>query len=161
MPWAVIRRRQQVARTGRPRMIRSRDRSPKRTPLCRLGRCLPRQASRPGRKQDPFSDWCQYLKIQHFNHQYLVGAQLGQCGIVRINPEVAWYQQRNRWKRSSSGYPAAMLAACIALERRSFSLLDPLDFIVTVNKGIEPPDRWIFLPWVPGISPTGLARIKS
>jgi hypothetical protein len=34
----------------------------------------------------------------------------------------------------------------IALERRPFSLVDPLDFIVTVNKGIEPPDCWIFLP---------------
>jgi len=34
----------------------------------------------------------------------------------------------------------------MALERRSFSLVDPLDFIVTVNKGIEPPDCWIFLP---------------
>src|SRR5271170_1043602 len=48
--------------------------------------------------------------------------------------------------RSSSGYPAAMLAAWMALESRAFSLVDPLDFIVTVNKGIEPPDCWIFLP---------------
>jgi hypothetical protein len=31
-----------------------------------------------------------------------------------------------------------MLAAWMALERRSLSLVDPLDFIVTVNKGIEP-----------------------
>jgi hypothetical protein len=30
-----------------------------------------------------------------------------------------------------------MLAAWMALETRSFSLVDPLDFIVTVNKGIE------------------------
>src|SRR5258708_28612281 len=34
----------------------------------------------------------------------------------------------------------------MALERRSISLVDLLDFIVTVNKGIEPPDCWIFLP---------------
>lgn len=40
-------------------------------------------------------------------------------------------------KRSSAGYPAAMLAVWLALERRSFSLVDTLDFIVTVN--IEPP----------------------
>jgi hypothetical protein len=26
-----------------------------------------------------------------------------------------------------------------------FSLVDLLEFIVTVNKGIEPPDCWIFL----------------
>jgi hypothetical protein len=30
--------------------------------------------------------------------------------------------------------------------RRPFSLVDLLDFIVTVNKGIEPHDCWIFLP---------------
>ena len=29
-------------------------------------------------------------------------------------------------------------------------MVDPLDFIVTVNKGIEPPDCWIFL--LPDIS---------
>jgi hypothetical protein len=28
----------------------------------------------------------------------------------------------------------------MALERQSFSLADRLDFIVTVNKGIKPPD---------------------
>jgi hypothetical protein len=39
-----------------------------------------------------------------------------------------------------------MLAAWIALERRPFSLVDQLDFIVTVNRGIEPPGCWIFLP---------------
>ena len=39
-----------------------------------------------------------------------------------------------------------MLAAWMALESRSFSLVDLLDFIVTVNKGIEPRDCWIFLP---------------
>src|SRR3984957_19728352 len=39
-----------------------------------------------------------------------------------------------------------MLAAWMALERRSFSLVDRLDFIVTVNKGIEPPDCWISAP---------------
>jgi hypothetical protein len=39
-----------------------------------------------------------------------------------------------------------MLAAWMALERWSFSLVDPLDFIVTVNKGIEPPDCWMLLP---------------
>ena len=33
-----------------------------------------------------------------------------------------------------------MLASWMALERRSFSLVDLSDFIVTVNKGIEPPD---------------------
>jgi hypothetical protein len=33
----------------------------------------------------------------------------------------------------------------MALERPSFSLVDLLDFIVTVNKGIEAPDCWIFL----------------
>ena len=37
-----------------------------------------------------------------------------------------------------------MLAAWIALDRRAFSLVDPLDFIVTVNKGIKLPDCWIF-----------------
>jgi hypothetical protein len=39
-----------------------------------------------------------------------------------------------------------MLAAWIALEMRPFSLVDPLYFIVTVNKGIELPDCWTFLP---------------
>jgi hypothetical protein len=39
-----------------------------------------------------------------------------------------------------------MLAEWMASERRSFSLFDPLDFIVTLNKGIEPLDCWIFLP---------------
>src|SRR5258708_15660458 len=34
----------------------------------------------------------------------------------------------------------------MALERRCISLVDLLDFIVTVNKGIDPPDCWIFLP---------------
>jgi hypothetical protein len=42
-----------------------------------------------------------------------------------------------------------MLAAWMALERRSFSLVDLLDFIVTVNKGIEPRDCWIFLLLLP------------
>src|SRR3984893_18971113 len=42
--------------------------------------------------------------------------------------------------------PAAMLAAWMALEKWSFSLVDPLDFIVTVNKGIEPADCWMLLP---------------
>jgi len=46
----------------------------------------------------------------------------------------------HRWKQSSSGYPATMLAAWMALERRSFSPADLPDFIVTVNKGIEPTD---------------------
>src|ERR1700733_2076866 len=53
---AVVRRSRRVVRTGRHRMIRSRDRSPKRTPLCRFDRCLLRQASRSGRQQDLFSD---------------------------------------------------------------------------------------------------------
>src|ERR1700722_14063360 len=52
--------------------------------------------------------------------------------------------ERKRWKRSSSGYPATTLAAWIALERRSFSLTDRFDFIVTVNKGIDSPDFWVF-----------------
>src|ERR1700730_2570685 len=60
---SLIRRRQQAVRTGRHRMIRSHDRSPKRTPLCRLDRCLLRQAFRPGRQQDLFSYWCQSRKI--------------------------------------------------------------------------------------------------
>jgi hypothetical protein len=47
---------------------------------------------------------------------------------------------------AARAHPAVMLAAWMALERRSFSLVDPLDFIVTVNKGIEPLDCWIFLP---------------
>ena len=130
-------------RTGRHRMIHSRDRSPKRTPSCRLGRCLFRQASRPGRQQDLFSNWCESLKIPTLNHQHLVGARLRQCGIVQINPEVTWSQRKERWKRSSFGYPVAMLAARMALEKRSFSLVDRLGFIVTVNKGIEAPDCWI------------------
>src|ERR1700730_9115603 len=33
-------------------------------------------------------------RYQHFNHQHLVGARLGQCGIVQINPEVAWSQRK-------------------------------------------------------------------
>jgi hypothetical protein len=33
----------------------------------------------------------------------------------------------------------------MALERRSFSWVELLDFMVTVNKGIEAPDGWIFL----------------
>jgi len=39
-----------------------------------------------------------------------------------------------------------MLTAWMALERRPFPLVAPLDFIVTVNKGTEAPDCWIFLP---------------
>jgi hypothetical protein len=60
---AVIRRRQQAVRTGRHRMSRSHDRSPKRTPLCRLDQYQLRQVFRPGRQQDIFSYWCQSLKI--------------------------------------------------------------------------------------------------
>jgi hypothetical protein len=55
-------------------------------------------------------------RYQHFNDQHLVGARLGQGGMVQINPEVAWSQRKEPMEKVSSGYPAAMLAAWMALE---------------------------------------------
>src|ERR1700733_3226503 len=75
-------------------MIRWSDRSPKRTPLCRLGRCLLRQAFGPGPQQDLFSYWCQSLKIPA-----LQSSTSGRCAawavrIVQINPEATWSQEK-------------------------------------------------------------------
>jgi hypothetical protein len=134
------RARQQVVRTGRHRMIRSCDRSQKRTPLCRLGRCLLRQASRPGRQRDLFPIGVSPGKIPA-----LQSSTSGRCAAWAVRDGTYQTNERKCWKRSSAGYPAAMLAAWMALERRSFSLVDPLDFIVTVNRGIGIPDCWIFL----------------
>jgi hypothetical protein len=128
-------------------MIRSHDRSPERTPFCRLGRCLLRQAFRLGRgatrlfflsvsvPEDTSTSIINIWSVRGLRSAGYYRSTLGSLGP----------NERKRWKKSSSGYPAAMLAAWMALERRPSCLLTPLDFIVTVNKGTEPPDCWIFL----------------
>jgi hypothetical protein len=48
----------------------------------------------PGSNKTSFPIGVGPRRYQHFNQQHLVGARLGQRGIVQINPEVAWSQRK-------------------------------------------------------------------
>jgi hypothetical protein len=66
--------------------------------------------------------------------------------IVQINPEVPWWQQKETLEKVVLWISSSDACSVDGSGKAFFSLVDPLDFIVTVNKGIEPPDCWIFLP---------------
>jgi hypothetical protein len=63
---------------------------------------------------------------------------LGECGIVQINPEVTWFQRKETLEKVVL-WISRNNACSVDSPGEAVFLVDLLDFIVTVNKGIEPP----------------------